>query len=53
MCEVWNQKAFDYEQNIEFVNSNDRPGSLFQPGPGPGPGSAKSAGTGILPGPGL
>ena len=31
----------------------DRPGSLFQPGPGPGPGSAKSAGTGILPGPGL
>ena len=32
---------------------NDRPGSLFQPGPGPGPGSAKSAGTGILPGPGL
>ena len=31
----------------------DRPGPLFQPGPGPGPGSAKSAGTGILPGPGL
>ena len=31
----------------------DRPGSLFQPGPGPGPGSVKSAGTGILPGPGL
>ena len=33
--------------------NKDRPGSLFQPGPGPGPGSAKSAGTGILPGPGL
>ena len=33
--------------------TKDRPGSLFQPGPGPGPGSAKSAGTGILPGPGL
>ena len=33
--------------------AKDRPGSLFQPGPGPGPGSAKSAGTGILPGPGL
>ena len=33
--------------------SKDRPGSFFQPGPGPGPGSAKSAGTGILPGPGL
>ena len=36
-----------------YVSSKDRPGSLFQPGPGPGPGSAKSAGTGILPGPGL
>ena len=31
------------------LTSKDRPGSLFQPGPG----SAKSAGTGILPGPGL
>ena len=31
------------------VRVKDRPGSLFQPGPG----SAKSAGTGILPGPGL
>ena len=35
------------------VGGKDRPGSLFQPGPGPGPGSAKSAGTGILPGPGF
>ena len=35
--------------NIDLFK--DRPGSLFQPGPGPG--SAKSAGTGILPGPGL
>ena len=34
-----------------LVSIKDRPGSLFQPGPGPG--SAKSAGTGILPGPGL
>ena len=38
---------------VNMVEIKDRPGSLFQPGPGPGPGSAKSAGTGILPGPGL
>ena len=36
---------------IEQLATKDRPGSLFQPGPGPG--KAKSAGTGILPGPGL
>ena len=33
------------------ILAKDRPGLLFQPGPGPG--SVKSAGTGILPGPGL
>ena len=40
-------------QFILLLIDKDRPGSHFQPGPGPGPGSAKSAGTGILPGPGL